>query len=883
MNTDINKAFKEYQKENYNKKLNKKLKDLIKTIPDSNGSRYYKKFDKTIGIITDEFMYNYYKDAVNLIYINYFDYKSILENNDIDIFMFVSCWRGMDNNDWRAGNPNGALQKESIYEVIEICKEKGIPTVFQSIEDPSNYGSFADIAKRCNYIFTTDKDKINDYKNYCNNENVFLLEYGVNPLFHNPIGIKNQEKLDAVLFAGSWMKRYSDRCNDMIKLFDGVLESGKKLDIIDRNFNLEMEPYYYPKKYIPYTTEPINHLDLQKVQKLYNWIINLNSIKYSSTMCAMRIYEAQALGNILLSNYSISVNNYNPNVFIINEASEVSRILNGFSEEEIYNHQVYGIRNVMTDKTVFERLDYIFKTIGVEYEKCREKSILVIVKNKTVDLMKMFESQTYINKFLVEESKAINIYNQYDFVTFFNENYIYEEYYLQDMINGFKYSNSDYITKDSYYVDSKLVDGIEHDFIKTMKDKYKTIFDSKAFSLKFLLEIKSEILLENGYSIDHFELIVKDLEKIKLSKFNMIKEKSKSFFLNYTKKLNFKNIINKSEENLLLYNTNMEMKSSDYNLSIIIPIYNNGKKLLNKCFNSLKRSSMFEKMEIILVDDGSTDLETMTIINRIEIKYPNVYVYRFEQGGGSGSASRARNKGIELARSKYITFLDPDNEAINDGYYKLYNSINEENYDMVIGYMIVLDNREGIVQYYKKGIINNPKEHLINDNFRVNSIQAAIIRKDLIIENDLDMVEGAIGQDTLFFIELMINSKKVLAIDEAIHIYYASVEDSVTNKINKNFFEKSYLLEKEMVKRLDKYNLKDIYVNLKLEKFFKNWYMEKLKQIESEEIEVITNYLIEILNVYNYENIKDKDILRLVNYVKLKKYKEILEEYVNIK
>ena len=53
--------------ENYNKELKPKLMKLIKNIPDSNGSRYFKKIDKNIAIITDEFMYDYYKDCVNLI------------------------------------------------------------------------------------------------------------------------------------------------------------------------------------------------------------------------------------------------------------------------------------------------------------------------------------------------------------------------------------------------------------------------------------------------------------------------------------------------------------------------------------------------------------------------------------------------------------------------------------------------------------------------------------------------------------------------------------------------------------------------------------------------------------------------------------------------
>ena len=44
-----------------------------------------------------------------------------------------------------------------------------------------------------------------------------------------------------------------------------------------------------------------------------------------------------------------------------------------------------------------------------------------------------------------------------------------------------------------------------------------------------------------------------------------------------------------------------------YQLSVIVPTYNNGEHLRYKCFQSLSRSSIFEDMEIIIVDDGSTD------------------------------------------------------------------------------------------------------------------------------------------------------------------------------------------------------------------------------------------------------------------------------------
>lgn len=61
-----------------------------------------------------------------------------------------------------------------------------------------------------------------------------------------------------------------------------------------------------------------------------------------------------------------------------------------------------------------------------------------------------------------------------------------------------------------------------------------------------------------------------------------------------------------------------------------------------------------------------------------------------------------------------------------------------------------------------------------------------MVKANVIKNNNIKMVEGAAGQDTVFFQELMLYSKKVLGIKVPIHMYYAAVSGSVTNSISKN-------------------------------------------------------------------------------------------------
>ncbi|MFH1985710.1 MAG: glycosyltransferase [Pseudomonadota bacterium] len=86
-------------------------------------------------------------------------------------------------------------------------------------------------------------------------------------------------------------------------------------------------------------------------------------------------------------------------------------------------------------------------------------------------------------------------------------------------------------------------------------------------------------------------------------------------------------------------------------VSVVIPTYN-CEKFLQKAINSVL-SQTYSNIEIIVVDDGSTD-NTKEMVNNIE---SNILRYYYQDNSGPGSA---RNHGIEKALGSYISFLDAD-------------------------------------------------------------------------------------------------------------------------------------------------------------------------------------------------------------------------------
>ena len=90
-------------------------------------------------------------------------------------------------------------------------------------------------------------------------------------------------------------------------------------------------------------------------------------------------------------------------------------------------------------------------------------------------------------------------------------------------------------------------------------------------------------------------------------------------------------------------------------VSIVVPIYNT-EKYLKKCLDSIINQT-YENLEIILVDDGSTD-NSGKIIDDYAKKDSRIKAIHQKNAG----QSTARNNGIKKATGKYISFIDGDDE-----------------------------------------------------------------------------------------------------------------------------------------------------------------------------------------------------------------------------
>lgn len=152
-------------------------------------------------------------------------------------------------------------------------------------------------------------------------------------------------------------------------------------------------------------------------------------------------------------------------------------------------------------------------------------------------------------------------------------------------------------------------------------------------------------------------------------------------------------------------------------ISVIIPCYN-VEAYIDRCMESLVQQTIgVEKLELILVNDASTD-GTLDKLQKWESQYPDsvkviTYDTNIRQGG-------ARNVGLNYATADYIGYVDSDDWVERDMYETLYHYAMQGNYDMVKG-KFIRDKGTGAVRLNQKPRVDSQYEfEKIGSFYRMN-------------------------------------------------------------------------------------------------------------------------------------------------------------------
>lgn len=203
-------------------------------------------------------------------------------------------------------------------------------------------------------------------------------------------------------------------------------------------------------------------------------------------------------------------------------------------------------------------------------------------------------------------------------------------------------------------------------------------------------------------------------------------------------------------------------------VSIIVPVYN-VENYIEKCLQSLVNQTI-EDIEIIVVNDGSTDKSKEIIEKYIKENLSSNIIYVEKENGG---LSDARNYGMNYATGEYIAFLDSDDYVENTIYEKMYNKAISENADYVeCDFYWVYPNKKKEDKGFR---YTNKKEMFVN---------ARVVAWNKLIKRDIIKEKFPYGmhyEDVEFFYKLLPNVKKFAFVEEPL-IYYIQRENSLVNK-----------------------------------------------------------------------------------------------------
>ena len=245
--------------------------------------------------------------------------------------------------------------------------------------------------------------------------------------------------------------------------------------------------------------------------------------------------------------------------------------------------------------------------------------------------------------------------------------------------------------------------------------------------------------------------------------------------------------------------------------SVIIPVYN-GEQYLKECIDSIICQSIFCDIEIILVDDGSTDASGL-LCDKYALKYENIHVIHKKNGG----LVSARKIGVINSKGKYITFVDADDWIDKDAIQKMVEFAENQASELVIGGMkFEYENRTEQYEYsIKPGIYSDIEKFTENYIYSgvffkfgiLPTICGKLFLRDKYVQFQMNVPdELKIGEDVAVTIPYILNATSKIIVIDTIDYHYRQNDKSMVHQFsnaNREFETNS------LYKTLDFYLKKD--------------------------------------------------------------------------
>lgn len=215
-------------------------------------------------------------------------------------------------------------------------------------------------------------------------------------------------------------------------------------------------------------------------------------------------------------------------------------------------------------------------------------------------------------------------------------------------------------------------------------------------------------------------------------------------------------------------------------LTISVAAYN-VEKTLEKTLASFNNPKIYNDLEVLIVDDGSTD-NTKDIAKKYEKLAPNTFRYIYKENGGHGSTI---NKGMELATGKYFKVVDGDDWVDTDSLVTFINYLKQQDSDLV------LTNHVEVYPNYSKKInlvdgMQPNKSYTWDDNIDIKRVvlHTLTVKTSLLRKNNVHITEKCFYVDVEFVVWAAYVSHTITYFDLYLYMYRLGESNQSVAKTN---------------------------------------------------------------------------------------------------
>lgn len=270
--------------------------------------------DLRVAVILDEFSELAFSYEWNLLRLSRSGWRSELTDNSVDFLFVESAWNG-NGGAWKYQLAGASGVKPDFLELLDYCRENGIPTVFWNKEDPPHFEDFLQAAGLFDAVFTSDVNKIEEYRRRLGHNRIGVLPFAAQPRIHAPVRPAHGHQARGVAFAGMYFAhKYPERREQMDLLLGAAVTAGLRereaeLEIFSRQLGGDAN-YQFPAEFADRVVGSLSYAQMLTAYKAYKVFLNVNSVVDSPSMCARRIFEITAAGTPVVSTPSRAVREY---------------------------------------------------------------------------------------------------------------------------------------------------------------------------------------------------------------------------------------------------------------------------------------------------------------------------------------------------------------------------------------------------------------------------------------------------------------------------------------------------------------------------------------------------------------------------------------------